>query len=244
MYQFFVNDDQISDTAVTIIGADVNHIRNVLRFPIGEQIRISSTSGADYYCEITNIEKEKITTRILYQDHEKTELPIKIYLFQGLPKGDKMEFIIQKAVELGVYEIIPVAMKNCVVKWDEKKAAAKVRRYQTIAEGAAKQARRCLIPTVHERMFYQEALRYAQGFDRLLLPYENASGMQRTREILADLKPESTVAIFIGPEGGFDQTEIALAEPSAEIISLGKRILRTETAGMALLAMLLYQLED
>ena len=188
MYQFFVENNQIGDSHIEIIGTDVNHIGNVLRMKPGEQVRISSQQGEDFFCEIVSIGKESVTARILYKDHESKELPVKIYLFQGLPKGDKMELIIQKAVELGVYEIIPVAMRNCVVKLDDKKAASKVKRWQAIAESAAKQAKRSIIPAIHDVMTFSEAACYADAMDVRLLPYENERGMEHTRQIVENLK--------------------------------------------------------
>lgn len=244
MYQFFVEDGQVGEETIIISGSDVNHIRNVLRMKPKEQVRISSQGGADYFCEIEDIGPEAVRARILYQDHERRELPVKIYLFQGLPKGDKMEQIIQKAVELGVHEVIPVAMRNCVVKLDQKKAESKVRRWQSIAEAAAKQSRRSVIPRVQEVMDFAGAAAYARGMEEWLVPYENERGMAHTREIFRNLKREGSLAVFIGPEGGFDKKEIAAVQGEAKLLSLGNRILRTETAGMAVLSMLLYELEE
>lgn len=244
MYQFFVETSQIGEREITILGEDVNHIRNVLRMKPGEQVRISDQQGEDYFCEVESIEKETVTARILYKDHESKELPVKIYLFQGLPKGDKMELIIQKAVELGVYEIIPVAMRNCVVKLDEKKAANKIKRWQAIAESAAKQAKRSIVPNIHEVMTFAQAADYAKGMDVRLLPYENERGMEHTRQVIGELKKEGSLAVFIGPEGGFDPKEIEAVREDMELLSLGNRILRTETAGMTMLSILLYHLED
>ena len=178
-----------------------------------------------------------------------TELSNRIVLFQGLPKADKMELIIQKAVELGASEIIPVAMKNCVVKLDDKKAAAKVSRWQSIAESAAKQSKRTLIPTVQMPVSWKEALNLAKALDITLVPYENERGMQATREIIGDIGAKESIGIMIGPEGGFSDAEIAMVDEahadcgSFHRISLGRRILRTETAGLATLAMLVYQLD-
>lgn len=243
MYQFFVEDNQIGDESITILGEDVNHIRNVLRMKPGEQIRISSRQGADYFCEVETLEKEAVTARILYKDHESRELPVRICLFQGLPKGDKMELIIQKAVELGAAEIVPVAMRNCVVKLDEKKAEGKRKRWQAIAESAAKQAKRSMIPAVREVMTFPEAVAYAKTMDVRLLPYENERGMEHTRQVIGSLKKEGSLGVFIGPEGGFDRKEIEAVKGDVELLSLGNRILRTETAGMTMLSILLYHLE-
>lgn len=245
MYQFFIEDGQISEKDVVIEGKDVNHIKNVLRMKCGERIRISSASGRNFFCEIAEISGELVRADIIEELLEDTELPNKIYLFQGLPKNDKMELIIQKAVELGVYEVIPVAMKNCVVKLDDKKAASKVSRWQEIAKSAAKQSKRSLIPQVETPMSYKLAIARAKECDVILVPYENERGMQATREVLSAIAPGQSIAIFIGPEGGFDTAEVELArEAGAHLISLGNRILRTETAGLATLAMLIYQLEQ
>ena len=173
-----------------------------------------------------------------------TELPSKVYLFQGLPKGDKMELIVQKAVELGVCEVIPVAMKRSVVKLDQKKAQKKCARWQEIAKSAAKQAGRGYIPKVHEVLSYREALAYSGQLDRVLLPYELAEGMKETKKVITSILPGQSVGIYIGPEGGFEKEEVDQAlEQSAEVITLGKRILRTETAGLAALAVLMFHLE-
>lgn len=244
MYQFFVEDAQISEKDVIIEGSDVNHIKNVLRMKCGEKVRISSASGRNFYCSIAEISGELVRADILEELEDNTELPNKIYLFQGLPKSDKMELIIQKAVELGVYEIIPVSMKNCVVKLDDKKAASKVARWQEIAKSAAKQSKRSLIPEVGLPMSYKLAVERAKELDVVLVPYENERGMQATREVMAAIKPGQSIGIFIGPEGGFDSSEVAFVREDAHLISLGNRILRTETAGLATLAMLIYQLEQ
>lgn len=244
MYQFFVEDSSVTSTYVTIEGSDVNHIKNVLRMKGGEKIRVSSESGQDFFCCISEITDSFVRADIVERDEAGTELPCKIYLFQGLPKNDKMELIIQKAVELGVYEVIPVAMKNCVVKLDDKKAVNKVSRWQTIAESAAKQSKRSLIPEIKMPMSYNEAVNYAKEMDVKLVPYENERGMAATKEVIEAIQPGQSVAIFIGPEGGFDSSEIALVQDEMKLISLGKRILRTETAGMTTLSILVYHLES
>ncbi len=244
MYQFFVEDWQIADSAVTIEGSDVNHIRNVLRMKAGEKVRISTSSGKNYFCRLSEIGEAMVQADILEELSEGTELPNKIYLFQGLPKGDKMELIIQKAVELGAYEMIPVSMKNCVVKLDAKKAENKVRRWQEIAKSAAKQSKRSLIPEICTPLTYRQAVEAAKELDVVFIPYENERGMAATREAVEQLKAGQSIGIFIGPEGGFAPEEIELAKKEGmQLISLGKRILRTETAGLAALAVLAYHLE-
>ena len=245
MPRFFVETDQISDKDIVITGTDVNHIRNVLRMTPGEEVTVSDGQGMDYFCRIAELTKEEVRLDIVDSWHSFVELPTKIYLFQGLPKNDKMELIIQKAVELGAFSIIPVETKRCVVKLDVKKAAKKVVRWQQIAESAAKQSKRMLIPEIHEVMTYKQALEFAKQLDVKLIPYELAKGMKETREILSEIKPEQSVGIFIGPEGGFEEEEVAKAlEAGAHAITLGRRILRTETAGLAILSVLMFQLEN
>ena len=169
----------------------------------------------------------------------------RIYLFQGLPKADKMELIIQKAVELGAYSVVPVSTRRCVVKLDNKKAEKKVSRWQQIAESAAKQSKRMLVPEVHSVMTFKEALVYAKELDVLLIPYELAKGMKETKELIRSIEPGKSIGVFIGPEGGFEEQEVADAmEAGAKPITLGHRILRTETAGLAVLSVLMFQLED
>ena len=245
MYQFFVEDAQISNGIVTIENEDVKHIKNVLRLECGEKVRISSNSGENYFGEIDTLADRMVLVRILEEHAANTELPNKIYLFQGLPKSDKLEFIIQKAVELGACEIIPVAMKNCVVKLDEKKASAKQTRWQEIAKSAAKQSKRSIIPTVRKPLSYREALEAAAALDVRLVPYENERGMAATKEAVEAVRPGQSIGIFIGPEGGFAEDEIALAkERGMQLVSLGRRILRTETAGLAMLSILMYYIES
>lgn len=247
MYQFFVEPDRINMEMhrVFITGSDVNHIKNVLRMRPGEEISVSNgVDGKEYRCGILSLEDEMITCELRFVKEDGVELPSKVYLFQGLPKADKMELIIQKAVELGVYEIIPVAAKRCVVKLDDKKAKSKTLRWQQIAESAAKQSKRGIIPKVSDVMTFAEALKYAGELDVKLIPYELAEGMDRTKEIISGLKAGQSVAVFIGPEGGFEENEVKKAADSGiEPITLGRRILRTETAGFTVLAWIMYQLE-
>ena len=245
MYQFFVDDAQVHEHEIVIEGSDVNHIRNVLRMKIDERIRISNMSGKAYFCHITLITEDMVVAEIDSEDDNGTELGNRITLFQGLPKGDKMELIIQKAVELGVYKIVPVSMKNCVVKLDEKKAAKKVERWQAIAESAAKQSKRTIIPLIDKPVPYKLALEKAGKLDVTLVPYENERGMDATRQIMGQIKKGQSIGIVIGPEGGFAPEEIKLADDNdMHRISLGRRILRTETAGLATLATLVFNLDS
>lgn len=248
MYQFFVDPAQIniSDKRVIITGEDVNHIKNVLRMRAGEEISVrGGLDGREYRCGILSLGGEEILCELRFIKEDRVELPSQVYLFQGLPKADKMELIVQKAVELGVHQVIPVAASRCVVKLDDKKATAKRARWQGIAQAAAKQSRRAVIPEVTEVSSFSQAVRKASKMDVALIPYELAEDMSRTKEIMENLKPGTSVAVFIGPEGGFSEGEISLAaENGIQPITLGKRILRTETAGLAVLSWIMYQLES
>ena len=245
MYQFFVEPSQIQGNRIVITGSDVNHIKNVLRMKVGDEIAVSNgMDGKEYRCGIEAFTEDEIVCGLRFVKEDGVELPSKIYLFQGLPKADKMELIIQKAVELGAFEVIPVAAKRCVVRLDEKKAAGKISRWQGIAEAAAKQSKRAVIPKVHPVLSMKEAVAYAQNMDVKLIPYELAEGMQHTKQMIEAVKPEQSIAVFIGPEGGFEEGEIQMArEAGIEPVTLGRRILRTETAGFTVISWLMYQLE-
>ena len=244
MPRFFVGTDQISDKDIVITGTDVNHIRNVLRMTPGEEVTVSDGQGMDYFCRIAELTKEEVRLDIVDSWHSFVELPAKIYLLQGLPKADKMELIIQKAVELGVYEIVPVATKRAVVKLDPKKEEKKRLRWQSIAESAAKQSGRGIVPEVLPVMKWKEALEYARQLDVKMIPYEKAAGINATKQLIASVSFGQSVGIFIGPEGGFEEAEVEAAkEIGAVPVTLGRRILRTETAGMTILSILMYHLE-
>ena len=244
MYQFFVSPENIQGSRIVITGEDVNHIKNVLRMKIGEEIAVSNGSdGREYRCGIEEI-GEEIVCSLRFIKEDGVELPSRITLFQGLPKADKMELIIQKAVELGAYEIVPVSMVRSVVKLDEKKKHSRITRWQAISEAAAKQSKRSLIPQIRDVMTMRQAIEYAKKMDILFIPYELAEDMSKTRELFSSIKPGNHIGFFIGPEGGFDKSEIQYAlEAGVKPVTLGKRILRTETAGMAVLSILMYQLE-
>ena len=246
MHHFFVNPEQVEDGLIRITGSDVNHIKNVLRIRQGEEMLVSDGTGRDYLCQAEEIAGLEVTVRILETEEEGRELPSRIWLFQGLPKSDKMEFIIQKAVELGAAGIVPVSTRNTVVKLDPKKEESRVRRWQAIAESAAKQSKRSLVPGVSGLMTLKEAFDYveSQGFSVRLIPYEHEAGMDSTKTELDAVGPGQDIAVFIGPEGGFDEREIELAlSKGVRPISLGRRILRTETAGLAVLSVLMMRLE-
>ena len=252
MYHFFVESAQVSGDLkeVLITGSDYNHIRNVLRMKPGEQFSVSilgDDSGKEIFYEIDSFTGDTVVGKLCFVEESGHELPSKIYLFQALPKVDKMELIIQKAVELGAYRIIPMSTKRCIVKLDEKKAQTKVKRWQSIAEAAAKQSKRGIIPEVEMPITMKQAILYCtdNNIDVRLIPYENAKDISFTREIIEGIKPGQSVAVFIGPEGGFSEDEIKLCLDSGiQPITLGKRILRTETAGFTAISWLMYHLES
>lgn len=246
MHRFYVNDDQIKEEEIIITGPDVNHIKNVLRMKQGEELVICNGQGKDCYCIISMISDSEITARIESSGDTNTELLSRVTLYQGLPKKDKMEWIIQKAVELGVHEIVPVMTSRSIVKLeDKKKELKKLERWQSIAESAAKQSRRGYIPRIRPVLSFQNAVKEAGSLDLSLVPYEKSEGMQKTRDHIRGIRKDMEIGIMIGPEGGFEESEIQLAkEAGIHPISLGRRILRTETAGLAVLSMMVLVLED
>ncbi len=247
MYNFFVDNNQIKDKNVKIIGQDAKHIGFVLRMTEKEKIYINNKDTAiKYLAEISHISKEEVDC-ILLNEVETTEPNIKITLFQGLPKSDKMEYIIQKAVELGIYEIIPVNMKNCIAKLkDEDK---KIQRWQAISEAAAKQSKRNIIPQICRLKSIEDVAKSIKDFDCMIVAYENEDKIT-LKQILQENRTKFSnkenkdckIAIVIGPEGGIDEKEAKLlSDEGAKIVSLGKRILRTETASLAMLSMIMYE---
>ncbi len=247
MYQFFVDPGQIhpEEKRVVITGSDVNHIRNVLRMKPGEEISVSNgEDGKEYRCGILELTEDAIYCELRFIKEDSNELPVEVTLYQGLPKADKMELIIQKCVELGVSRVVPVETKRAIVKLDPKKAVSRVQRWQGIAEAAAKQSKRGIIPTVENVCNFQQAVQEASRMEVRLIPYEMAEDMDATRKLISAIQPGQRVAIFIGPEGGFDEKEIEAALAAGITpITLGKRILRTETAGMVTLSWIGFMFE-
>ncbi|MDO4632856.1 MAG: 16S rRNA (uracil(1498)-N(3))-methyltransferase [Eubacteriales bacterium] len=245
MSHFFTDKSRISEGYAEIVGGDVNHIRNVLRMTVGDQLTVCS--GEDdllHSCMISEMDAEHVGLKILESRHSDAELPCEITLFQGLPKADKMELIVQKTVELGVSRIVPVSTKRTIVKLDAKKQASKIARWQQISESAAKQSGRTRIPEVAGVCSWKEALAKAKELDVLVIPYELAENMEETRKIFSAIRPGQSIGIFIGPEGGFEAAEAEEAcAAGASAVTLGHRILRTETAGLATIAMIGYTIE-
>ena len=243
MFNFFSEENSRQGDYFYISGSDYNHIKNVLRMKQGDEFLVSC-GGISSLCRLDGFEGDSAVAEIIEENYQSTDLPIEIYLFQGLPKADKMELIIQKCVELGVHAIIPTEMSRCVVKLDDKKKKSKTQRWQTIAESAAKQSKRSAIPEVYEAMSYNQALAMAKDLDVLMVPYECANGMEDTKKVLSKINIGSKVGIIIGPEGGFEESEVEKAIAiGGESISLGKRILRTETAAITAVGMTMLHCE-
>lgn len=247
MQKFFVEENQIENNKIYIEGTDVNHISNVLRLDKKEKIQICNKNTLEnYIVEIEEIQKEKIITNIIEKLQTTVESNVEIHLYQGLPKADKMELIIQKTTELGINRIIPVDMIRCVVKLDEKDAKKKIERWQKIAEGAAKQSKRDIIPKIENKLKLKDVLNKIDEYDIFIVAYEEEI-TKTLKQVLKKLENKSNykIGILIGPEGGIDLKEIEdLKENGAIIVTLGKRILRTETAPIAMVSNILYELEN
>ena len=248
MPKFFVNKENIQEKKVLILGEDVNHIKNVLRKNIKDTLEIcDARNGKNFLCKIEKIEKEKIICSIIEELENESESSTYIHIYQGLPKSDKMELIIQKSVELGVAEITPTNMSRCIVKLDSKDARKKVERWQKISEVAAKQSGRDIIPKINNLCNFKEITNQCEDYDAIILAYENEKENKLKYEIekLKGLQKENLkIAIIIGPEGGIAQEEVEKAkENGIKIITLGNRILRTETVALNILSILMYELE-
>ncbi len=245
MQNFFTETSAVQDGLIRLSGQDVNHMKNVLRMRPGEAVKVHDGRGVSYTCRIRAYEDREAVLEIIETETARTELPSDIYLFQGLPKGDKMEWIVQKAVELGAAGVIPFAAGRSVVRLDEKKAEKKTARWQAIAKSAAEQCGRAVIPVVSRPVSFGGALEKAGELDVILIPYELERGMKETADIISGIRPGQSVGVFIGPEGGFDAEEVEKAKAAGALsVSLGSRILRTETAGLTALSILMYHLES
>lgn len=242
MNQFFVSENDIRDGVVKIKGGDLNHIKNVLRMTPGEIARLS-TGEQVYEAKLEEVTPSEAVFRI-HSRLENTELPSEITLFQGIPKNDKMELITQKAVEIGAARIVPVEMERSVSKWDEKKKEKQKRRLSEISKSAAEQSKRAVIPEVTEAVSFSESLKMASALSVTIVPYEDENDIEASHRIVEGLKPGESIGVFIGPEGGFSENEIRKIKENGGIpVSLGRRILRTETAGLFMLSVLSFHLE-
>ena len=247
MPKFFIKNEQLKDNKITIMGEDVKHIASVLRMKIGEKIQICNVDTAENYsAELELIQKEKIVCNLIEKIKSEAESNINLKIFQGIPKSDKMELIIQKSTELGVKEIIPVDMERCVSKISGKDEKKKIERWQKISEVAAKQSGRDMIPKIQNVMKIRQICQTINDYDMIIVPYERAEGYSfkdAIEEMKAKNKDNLVIGIVIGPEGGFESTEIdELKLSGAKIVTLGKRILRTETVALAMSSVIMYEL--
>lgn len=245
MSKFFVKENQINNDKIHILGEDVNHIANVLRMKKEDEVQIcNQETGENYITKIISFSKDEIECEIVKKIIETVESNVDITLFQGIPKFDKMELIIQKNTEVGVKKIVPVLMERTVVKLDEKTANKKIERWQKIAEVAAKQSMRDIIPEIENIIKLQDITK--QDYDVVLVAYENEEKNMLKQELKKlQGKDRYKIAIVIGPEGGISEKEIEiLKNMGTSFVSLGKRILRTETAGIVMSGNIMYELED
>lgn len=245
MSKFFVEPSKIADNRIIIDTDDVNHITRVLRLKENDVIEVCDTTGTDYSARISDISEGHVICDVISSKKSDTESNIEVTLYQGLPKGSKMEYIIEKTTELGIFSIVPVVMSRCVVKLENRKAEEKkCGRWQKIAQSAAKQSGRGIIPQVKLPVTVDEAIERMKKSDIALVPYE-CEEVNTLKSSLRTDKQVRSVSIFIGPEGGFDPVEIAKVRSAGiKTVTLGKRILRTETAGEAVLAIMMYEIGD
>ena len=246
MQKFFVEENQIENDKINIIGEDVKHISSVLRMQKGEQILIGSKETLEtYLTEIEQIEKEKVVAKIIEKLDTQTESNVEIDLYQGLPKADKMELIIQKTTEIGISKVTPVDMVRCIVKLDEKDTKKKIERWKKVAEGAAKQSKRSKIPEIKNKIKIKDLEDIIGQYDAFIVAYEEENELTLKQE-LKKLKEQEKykIGILVGPEGGITKEEIEkLTSYNAKVVTLGKRILRTETAPIVLTSNIIYELE-
>lgn len=249
MHKFFTSKELINGNEGKIIGDDVKHIMKVLRLANGEKVILNNCEGVEYLAEINEVNKQEVTLNIIEKIEGSNESSIRITLYQGLPKSQKMDLIVQKGTELGVCEFKPVITSRVDVKL--KGEFKKLDRLNRISLEAAKQSKRTLVPKVLEPIEFDDVLSEMESFDLMLVPYENAENFG-VKSLINKLKNENvnleeikTVGILVGPEGGFEEDEIIkLKDKGAHIITLGKRILRTETAGFVAASLIQYELSD
>lgn len=248
MRKFFVKENQINNELITILDEDVNHIKNVLRLNVGENLQICDIdSSKNYICEILELTAKSVTCKILEEIQSIAEGNVELYIFQGLPKADKMELIIQKGTELGVSEFVPVSFKRSIVKISPKDEKKKIDRWNKISEVAAKQSKRDIIPKVRNVESIKNVCNEIKDYDIVLLAYELEENNYIKNELLKikNTKENYKIAVIIGPEGGIEKEEVEVLENAgAKVISLGKRILRTETVALQVSSIIMYELEN
>ncbi|MDR2546018.1 MAG: 16S rRNA (uracil(1498)-N(3))-methyltransferase [Lachnospiraceae bacterium] len=245
MPHFFIKTQQINEHTISVIGSDVHHIRDVLRMKAGDELSFSDgVEMCKYHAVISDITADEVRCELRYIQAGGYELPIRVHLYQALPKAAKMEWIIEKAVELGVYRVIPITTTRSIVRLEQKKATAKRERWQTISETAAKQCGRLIVPVIEEVTTLQTAIADIAQFNTKIIPYEmtaQSTDFRNTRDIIGGIRRGEDVAVFIGSEGGFEPREIEMAVNAGIVpITMGKRILRTETAATVILAWLMF----
>ena len=248
MHRFFIDTHQINfiQNRIIIENEDVRHISRVLRLKEKDKVEICDGKNTEYICEIQSVDKNSVSLSIIGKEQSFKEPPIKTVLYQGSPKGDKMNLIIQKTVELGITEIIPVKMKRTIVQFDDKNKQKKVDRWQRVALEAAKQSRRGIVPAVHFPLNFDQALEHSKKNQLNIMPYENEN-KKGFRTVMESLNKDNIdkIGIWIGPEGGLAEEEVANAiNNGVHLITLGPRILRTETAGFITLSLIMYELGD
>lgn len=244
MHKFFVSKEQINGNIISILNDDAHHISKVLRLRVNEKIEVSDGAGVEYICSIKEISKKEISCTIIETVESTSESQIEITLFQGIPKSQKMDLIVQKCVEIGVVNFFPVITKRVVVRIDDRDISGKIERWNRISVEASKQSNRGIIPKVHNPIFFSEAIILMRDMDLCIIPYENQKDVG-FKEILKGITNIKKVGIFIGPEGGFEAEEISLCTTENILpITLGPRILRTETAGFVAATIIQYELGD
>lgn len=244
MRSFFTEPENVSQEEI-ILTEDLAHMKKVLRMEAGDEALVFDGTGAEYTVKILEIGAKEVRCSILEKSFSEAEPRVKVSLYQGIPKSDKMEQIIQKCTELGIGEIIPVKMDRCVAKLE--KGSDKIKRWQKISREATKQSGRGVVPKVKEPISFKEALDSLKEKDLNVMPYEilGHEGKMGLHELLRENKNAKEVGIIIGPEGGFSDGEAKLSEENGiNMIGLGKRILRTETAGSTLLSVIMYEFNE
>ena len=249
MPKFFVKNNQVSENEIYIVGNDVNHIKNVLRMKVGDRFNVCDEDYSEnYLAEIEDFKNDIILCKVVEKIENKAESNVEICIYQGLPKADKMELIIQKSVELGVKEIVPVEMKRSVVKLTGKDRDKKIDRWQKIAEVAAKQCGRDVIPKISSVASVREIAENFKNFNLVFLCYEKEDKLL-FKHAIENFKEKNTpddykIAVVIGPEGGIDESEVELMKANgATVVSLGNRILRTETVALYCASIIMYEFE-